>query len=158
MIGAGIVALTRPALAAPTPTPTPGLAGIRRLVSTRDHDATVAAIEQEVRARRIHLFATVDQSSLGKAVGIAIARSSLILFGNPLHGLRFLAVEPAAGLDWPVRMLVTSADGRVAITWTDFGWMADRYRIGGLDGEIDIANRTAEAIARVGAGLSPAGD
>lgn len=127
--------------------------GIRVLASTHGHDATVGAIEREVARRGIRLFATIDQSALGPEAGVPIAPSTLILFGNPAHGLTFLAAAPLAGLDWPVRMLVTDIDGRVTIAWPDFGAIASRYGAMGIAGEVAIADRTATAIAHIAAGV-----
>ena len=73
-----------------------------------------------------------------------LGRSTLLLFGNPPLGLQLLTANPFAGLDWPVRMLVTEErPGQVWIAWTDFAWIARRY--GMQDREAVIAKATGVA-------------
>jgi uncharacterized protein (DUF302 family) len=56
--------------------------------------------------------------------------STLLVFGNPPLGTLFLTSNPAAGLDWPVRLLVYE-DGQkdVWVLYTDFEWIAHRHGI-----------------------------
>ena len=59
--------------------------------------------------------------------------------------------SPAAGLDWPVRLLVTEdASGTVWASYTDFGWIARRHAIG------DDApfKKASEVIASVAASVA----
>jgi uncharacterized protein (DUF302 family) len=51
-------------------------------------------------------------------------------FGNPPLGTQFITSNPNAGLDWPVRPLVTQDDdGSVWTVDMDFGWIAKRHLI-----------------------------
>ncbi|HKZ96863.1 MAG TPA: DUF302 domain-containing protein [Hyphomicrobiaceae bacterium] len=50
--------------------------------------------------------------------------------GNPSLGIQFLTSNANAGLDWPVRLLVTQDDqGQAWAVYTDFFWIARRHRI-----------------------------
>jgi uncharacterized protein (DUF302 family) len=72
----------------------------------------------------------------------------LILFGNPPLGVQFLQSNPVAGLDWPVRMLVTQDDdGAVWISWTDFRFVANRYQLADREKQIAMASEVAASIA-----------
>jgi uncharacterized protein (DUF302 family) len=52
------------------------------------------------------------------------------VFGNPPLGTLFLTSNPAAGLDWPVRLLVYQDEkGDVWVLYTDFGWIERRHGI-----------------------------
>ena len=54
----------------------------------------------------------------------------LLVFGNPPLGTQFIAANPSAGLDWPVRLLVTQdGSGAVWTVYTDFAWIAARHGI-----------------------------
>jgi len=45
-------------------------------------------------------------------------------------GIQFITSNPNAGLDWPVRLLLTQDDnGDVWAVWTDFEWIAKRHNI-----------------------------
>jgi uncharacterized protein (DUF302 family) len=128
--------------------PIAAAADVLRIESGRDVDETVGLIRRSVEAKGIRLFDVIDQSALGAEAGIAVRKSTLVLFGNPPLGLQFLRANPYAGLDWPVRMLVSEdADGRVWIAWTDFRFIANRYGLTGLDPQIAMASDVAAAIA-----------
>jgi len=72
----------------------------------------------------------------------------LLIFGNPPLGAQFLTSNPYAGLDWPVRILVTQdAAGKVWVSYTDFGYIADRYEIRDRDAQIRMASEVAGSIA-----------
>ena len=116
--------------------------------SDYDFDQTVARLKGDIAAKGIRFFDEIDQSQLGADAKLPIGRSTLLLFGNPPLGVQFLQSNPAAGLDWPVRMLVTQdRDGQVWISWTDFNFVANRYQIQDRDSQIKMASEVAASIA-----------
>ncbi len=122
--------------------------GVIRLRSTKDFDATVAAIKADIAAKGIRFFTEIDQQALGAEAGLKVRRSTLILFGNPPLGVQFLQSNPYAGLDWPVRMLVLEDEaGQVWVAWTDFDWIADRYGIADRGPQFRMASMVAASIA-----------
>ena len=51
-------------------------------------------------------------------------------FGNPALGTQFITANAAAGLDWPMRLLVYENEkGEVWLAYTDFRWIARRHGI-----------------------------
>jgi len=126
--------------------------GVIRLRSSHDFVETVRRLKADVAAKGIRFFDEIDQARLGAEASITVPRSTLILFGNPPLGLQFLASNPFAGLDWPVRMLVVQgADGSVWIAWTDFGHIARRYRITDREPQFRMASEVAASIAAAAA-------
>jgi len=122
--------------------------GVIRVRSNYSFEQTVSRIKADVAAKGIRFFDEIDQSALGAEAGIKVGRSTLVLFGNPPLGVQFLTSNPYAGLDWPVRMLVTQADdGAVWIAWTDFQFIADRYRIKDRPAQFKMASEVAASIA-----------
>ena len=72
----------------------------------------------------------------------------LLIFGNPPLGTQFIAANPQAGLDWPVRMLVYRDDaGAVWVAYTDFGWIAQRHGVTTRDAQFHMASEVAASIA-----------
>ena len=139
--------------AAPAPQAVPAATGVVQIQSHRSVDETAAAIRNAVEAKGIRFFTAIDQGELGAQAGVPIARSTLVLFGNPPLGVQFLKANPYAGLDWPVRMLVSEdAQGRVWIAWTDFAFVAQRYHLNGLDPQLTMASQVAATIASEAAG------
>jgi uncharacterized protein (DUF302 family) len=108
----------------------------------------VTRLRADIAAKGIRFFDAIDHARLGASANLPINRSTLLLFGNPPLGVQFLQSNPLAGLDWPVRMLVTQdADGSVWASWTDFSFVAGRYRIGDRDAQIAMAGEVAASIA-----------
>jgi uncharacterized protein (DUF302 family) len=122
--------------------------GVVQLQSRHGFDDTVARVQAAVAAKGVKFFDAIDQTKLGADANLKIGRSTLVLFGNPPLGVQFLQSNPYAGLDWPVRMLVTEdANGGVWLAWTNFNYIADRYRIADKPAQIKMAGEVAAAIA-----------
>jgi uncharacterized protein (DUF302 family) len=122
--------------------------GVNRVRSAYSFDETVARLRRDVEAKGIRFFAAIDQAQLGAGADIAIPPSTLLLFGNPPLGVQFLAANPLAGLDWPVRMLVVQdADGGVWVAWTDFAFVQRRYGLADKDAAIAMASQVSASIA-----------
>jgi uncharacterized protein (DUF302 family) len=122
--------------------------GIVRVRSALPIDQTIAAIEKDVAAKGIRFFSDIDQGQLAAGAGITLRPSHLLVFGNPPLGIKFLTSNPYAGLDWPVRMLVTQdPSGQVWIAYTDFAWIAQRHHIADRDADFKMASEVAASIA-----------
>jgi uncharacterized protein (DUF302 family) len=110
--------------------------GIVKVRSAYSVDETIARVKQDVAAKGIMFFQAVDQQKLAADAGIKLRPSTLLVFGNPPLGTLFIKSNPVAGLDWPVRLLVfEDENGQVWTAYTDFGYIARRHRIQGMDGE-----------------------
>ena len=122
--------------------------GVIKQRSDYAFDDTITRIKADIAGKGIRFFDEIDQTQLGANAKLAINRSTLLLFGNPPLGVQFLQANPVAGLDWPVRMLVTQDDdGTVWVSWTDFHFVADRYRLQDRDAQIKMATEVAASIA-----------
>ncbi len=121
--------------------------GVVRVRSAYGVDETVARLKQDIAAKGIMFFDEIDQAGLAAGADIALRPSTLLLFGNPPLGTQFIAADPAAGLDWPVRLLVAEdAEGRVWAIYTDFDWIRRRHGIAGLDPQFAMAAGVAASI------------
>jgi uncharacterized protein (DUF302 family) len=122
--------------------------GVIKQRSDYGFDETIVRLKRDIAAKGIRFFDEIDQTKLGESAKLPINRSTLILFGNPPLGVQFLQSNPVAGLDWPVRMLVTQDDdGAVWISWTDFRFVANRYQLADRDAQIAMATEVAASIA-----------
>lgn len=147
-VAAGLSFVAVPAHAVDAPTRAATATEVLTLRSMNDFDTTVAKLTTDVAAKGIRHFATIDQADLARGASLPLHRSTLILFGNPPLGVQFLQANPLAGLDWPVRMLVTEdAAGRVNVSWTDFSAIAKRYAIADRDAQFKMASAVATSIA-----------
>ena len=143
----GVAPLVATANAA-TPIATAPAQVVIRQRSDYAFDETVARLKGDIASKGIRFFDEIDHAKLGAGANLPIGRSTLLLFGNPPLGVQFLQANPLAGLDWPVRMLVTQdEDGTVWVSWTDFGFVADRYQLSDRDAQIAMASEVAASIA-----------
>jgi uncharacterized protein (DUF302 family) len=149
---AGPATVLSPIVTAPVQSAVPVAAahadGVVKQRSDYGFDETIVRIKADIAAKGIRFFDEIDQTKLGESAKLPINRSTLLLFGNPPLGVQFLQSNPVAGLDWPVRMLVTQDDdGSVWISWTDFNFVADRYQLKDRDAQIKMASEVAASIA-----------
>lgn len=122
--------------------------GVVRQRSAFGFDETVRRLRADIDSKGIRFFSAIDHAALGREAALEIPRSTLLLFGNPPLGVQFLQSNPLAGLDWPVRMLVVEdREGAVWVAWTDFRFIADRYRIADRDAQFAMASQVAASIA-----------
>ncbi|HET7817084.1 MAG TPA: DUF302 domain-containing protein [Sphingomicrobium sp.] len=122
--------------------------GVIRQRSDYGFDETVQRLKADIAAKGIRFFDEIDHAKLGAGADLPINRSTLLLFGNPPLGVQFLQSNPLAGLDWPVRMLVTQDDnGVVWVSWTDFRFVASRYQLTDRAAQISMASEVAASIA-----------
>ena len=104
--------------------------GIVRVRSTFTMQETLERIKQDIAAKGIMYFSEIDQAALAAAAGVKLRPSTLLIFGNPALGTLFISANPEAGLDWPVRLLITQdSDGQVWAVYSDFHWIAARHGI-----------------------------
>ena len=105
--------------------------GVVRVKSAYNVDETIARLKADIAAKGIRFFGEVDQAQLAQGAGVALKhRSTLLEFGNPPLGTQFITARAEAGLDWPVRLLVTEDEsGDVWAVYTDFNWIAQRHGI-----------------------------
>ncbi len=148
---AGPVTVVSPILApaqSAVPVATAPAEGVVKQRSDYGFDETIARLKGDIAAKGIRFFAEIDQTKLGETANLPINRSTLLLFGNPPLGVQFLQSNPVAGLDWPVRMLVTQDDdGTVWVSWTDFRFVANRYHLTDRDAQMAMATEVAASIA-----------
>jgi uncharacterized protein (DUF302 family) len=121
--------------------------GVRRVKSAYSMDESIARIKADIAAKGILFFQEIDQSALAAKAGIDLRRSTLLVFGNPPLGTQFITANADAGLDWPVRLLLTQDDkGAVWAVYTDFNWIAQRHKITNRTEQFAMANKVVGSI------------
>jgi uncharacterized protein (DUF302 family) len=121
--------------------------GVVRVKSAYSVEETVERIKKDVATKGIMFFSEVDQAKLAAGAGIKLNPSVLLTFGNPPLGTQFITANANAGLDWPVRLLVTQDDkGNVWAVYTDFEWIARRHRIKSRGPQFKMATNVVTSI------------
>ena len=122
--------------------------GVVSVRSAYGFDETIERLKADIAKKKIMLFDVIDQAKLASGAGIELRPSTLLIFGNPPLGVQFLTSKPAAGLDWPVRLLVIKdAQGQVLAMYTDFAWVARRHGIENCDAAFTMASNVIASIA-----------
>jgi uncharacterized protein (DUF302 family) len=121
--------------------------GIVRVKSAVPMAEAITRIKADIASKGIRFFMEIDQSKLAADAGIKLRPSTLLVFGNPPLGTQFITSNPNAGLDWPVRLLLTQDDnGDVWAVWTDFEWIARRHNIRDRAAQFEMATRVVGSI------------
>ena len=121
--------------------------GIVRVKSAVPMSEAIVRIKADIAVKGIRFFNEIDQSKLAADAGIKLRPSILLIFGNPPLGTQFITSNPNAGLDWPVRLLLTQDDnGDVWAVWTDFAWIARRHNIRDRGAQFNRATMVVKSI------------
>ncbi|WP_068032374.1 DUF302 domain-containing protein [Rhodoplanes sp. Z2-YC6860] len=121
--------------------------GIVSIKSGYGFAETIERLKQDIDAKGIKFFSEIDQTKLAGEAGIKLNPSTLLVFGNPPLGTQFITSNPNAGLDWPVRLLVTEDNaGAVWIVYTDFAWIAARHGIANRTDQFKMASMVIASI------------
>ena len=121
--------------------------GIVEVKSAYPVEETITRLKADIAAKGIKFFVAVDQSKLAADAGIKLRPSTLLIFGNPPLGTQFITSNPNAGLDWPVRLLVTQDEkGGVWAVYTDFQWIAQRHGITNRGAQFKMASEVIASI------------
>jgi uncharacterized protein (DUF302 family) len=121
--------------------------GVIRVKSAYSVQQTIERIKADISAKGIMHFAQIDQAELAAAAGIQLRPSTLLIFGNPPLGTLFITAKAEAGLDWPVRLLVSQDDqGQVWAIYSDFQWIAARHGIRNRDEQFATASGVVRSI------------
>lgn len=127
--------------------------GVVRVKSAYAFEETVQRLKADIDAKGLVFFDDIDQAKLAAGAKIALRPSRLLMFGNPALGTLFITAKPEAGLDWPVRLLVSQDDdGQVWAAYSDFAWIAKRHGIKNRKAEFAKAS---EVIASITSSVSP---
>lgn len=125
----------------------PASNGVVKVKSLYGFDDTINRLKADIAQKGIMFFSAIDQARLASDAAIKLPPSTLLIFGNPPLGIQFLTSNPDAGLDWPVRLLVTQdAEGQVWAVYTDFGWIARRHHIKDRGGAFKMASKVIASI------------
>lgn len=106
------------------------------IVKTSDFDVTKTLDRLGIALERagITVFARIDHAKGAKKVGLDLAPTALIIFGNPKLGTPLMQSNQRIGLDLPLKALAwQEADGSVKLGYTDPAWLAKRHGIADRD-------------------------
>ncbi len=99
---------------------------------------TADKFAQLVEAKGLTLFARIDHTANAKGVGLELAPTELVLFGNPNVGTKLMQCAPTVAIDLPQKALVwEDADGHVKLAYNTPTHLKDVHSIEGCDPVIE---------------------
>ncbi|MGH2858202.1 MAG: DUF302 domain-containing protein [Solirubrobacteraceae bacterium] len=97
--------------------------------SPRTVAQTVDHIREQLDAKGVQLFATIDHAAGARSAGLELAEEVLLVFGNPAVGTGLMQDDPISGLDLPLRMLVWDDNGTTRVAYHPPLELAEDYAI-----------------------------
>ena len=79
---------------------------IIKKASPYDAEITMNRFETLVKSKGMEIFSRIDHKTNAKAVGMSMNDNIVIVFGKPQVGTNVMLLDPAAGLDLPMRVSV----------------------------------------------------
>ena len=127
--------------------------GLTSIESTFGPKATMDRLEAEIHQKGMNVFARIDHAAGAANVGLALAPTELIIFGNARGGTLLMQSVQTVGIDLPLKALVwQDAANKTWLSYNEPGWIAQRHGVPGAELTIDKMADLLSAIAREAAG------
>ncbi len=102
---------------------TDATSGIIRFTSPWVFSQTVERIEALFEAKKIKLFARIDQTAEAATVSLTLRPTTLLIFGDPAKGTPLMDAYPGLAIDLPLKALVwetTPSEVYIGLTSPEF--------------------------------------
>jgi uncharacterized protein (DUF302 family) len=110
-------------------------------------------VEAGIQAKGLNVFARVDHAAGAAEVGLLLAPTNLIIFGNARGGTPLMQSAKTIGIDLPLKILVWQDSANN--TWLSYNeprWIAQRHGVAGVESTIDKMADLLAAIAKEASG------
>jgi uncharacterized protein (DUF302 family) len=124
--------------------------GLITVSSAHSAKETLDRIETELKSRGMTVFARIDHAAGAKEVGLTLAPTELLIFGNARAGTPLMQARQQIGIDLPLRALAwQDADGKTWLSYNDPAWLAKRHGLGkGVAHAVDAMSAALAATAK----------
>ncbi|WP_428515608.1 DUF302 domain-containing protein [Roseovarius sp.] len=121
---------------------------LMKVQSGKDVASTMDALEAAVEGAGATVFARVDHAGGAEGVGMQLAPSEVLIFGNPKLGTPAMQADPLAGLFLPMKVLVyEDAEGQVWLAYEDPEEMFDE--LDGIDDDAPYIQQMTGALGKL---------
>src|SRR3981189_1154627 len=104
-----------------------GLTSIRSRFGPKE---TMDRLETQIREHGMTVFARIDHAAGAAKVGLTLAPTELIIFGNARGGTPLMQASQTAGIDLPLKALVwQDSAGTTWLSYNEPGWIAHRHGV-----------------------------
>jgi uncharacterized protein (DUF302 family) len=110
-------------------------------------------LEAQIQARGLNVFARIDHAAGAAEVGLPLAPTDLIIFGNARGGTPLMQSVQTVGIDLPLKILVwQDAANNTWLSYNEPSWIAQRHGVAGRELTVDKMADLLSAITREAAG------
>jgi uncharacterized protein (DUF302 family) len=125
----------------------PVVEGLTTMPSRFGPKETMDRLEAEIRANGMEVFARIDHAAGAAKVGMTLAPTELIIFGNPRGGTPLMQSVQTVGIDLPLKALVwQDASGKTWLSYNEASWIAQRH---GIHNAQAVLNKMADVLRTI---------
>jgi len=123
--------------------------GLTSIQSSCVAKATMDRLDAEIRAKGLNVFARIDHAAGAAEVGLTLAPTVLIIFGNARGGTPLMQSAQTVGIDLQLKILVwqDSAD-KTWLSYNEASWLARRHNVTGAEPVVNSLDALLTAIAK----------
>jgi uncharacterized protein (DUF302 family) len=123
--------------------------GLITLRSNNDPKTTTDRLESAVKTKGLTVFARIDHAAGANEVGLPLAPTELLIFGNARGGTPLMQAAQTIGIDLPLKALVwQDAAGTTWLSYNDPAWLAQRHGLGHtVDAAVAALGAVLDALA-----------
>jgi uncharacterized protein (DUF302 family) len=126
--------------------------GLTTIASSHDPKETIDRLETEIRAKGMIVFARIDHAAGAAEVGLTLAPTELIVFGNARGGTPLMQSVQTVGIDLPLKALVwKDATGKTWLSYNEPIWIARRHGVADAEQVVSKMAAALSAMARTAA-------
>ena len=110
-------------------------------------------LEAEIRAHGMTVFARIDHAAGAAEVGLTLAPTELIIFGNARGGTPLMQFVQTVGIDLPLKALVwEDTAGKTWISYNEPSWIAQRHSVANAEPVVSKMAAALSAMSKAAAG------
>jgi uncharacterized protein (DUF302 family) len=122
-----------------------GLTSIRSKFGPKE---TKDRLETEICSNGMTVFARIDHAAGAAQVGLTLAPTELVIFGNT-RGTPLMQSVQTVGIDLPLRALVwEDASGTTWLSYNEPNWIAQRHGVANAEPVVSKMSAALSAISR----------
>ena len=121
-----------------------GMTSIRSSFGPKE---TIDRLEAEIRGKGMEVFVRIDHAAGAAKVGLTLAPTELIIFGNARGGTPLMQSVQTVGIDLPLKALVwEDASGKTWLSYDEPSWIAQRH---GVHNAQAVVNKMADLLTTI---------
>ena len=141
------MAISLPSLSMPESDSSRAVEGLATIPSRFGPKETVDRLEAQIHARGLTVFARIDHAAGAAKVGLPLAPTEVIIFGNARGGTPLMQSVQTVGIDLPLKALVwEDTSGKTWLSYDEPNWIAQRH---GVHNAQALLNKMADLLTTI---------